>query len=295
LYELDQTEMGFGSYIRIRAAGRDAAVVNRAVRQALAELHRLDSLWSGFLESSEVVRLNRAGRMVVSVETRDLIIKAQEIARATGGAFDITVAPLLRLWGFYDGNYRVPDSARVESLLAFVDYQKVRIKADTVILGEGVNIDLGGLAVGWAVDRAVAILQESGVEEALVDAGGDIRVFGKRRWRIGIQNPRGEGVVRILQLKDEAVATSGDYERFFFDGGRRYCHVINPKTGYPADGFGAVTVVASTALEADAYSTAVFALGLEEGGEWAEKRGLRAVLFVSRDDSLVVQEVGRIN
>ncbi len=292
LYELDQTEMGFGSYIRIRAGGRDSAAVNQAVRQAFAELHRLDTLWSSFLEKSEVARLNRAGRMVVTAETKDLLVRAQEIAVKTDGAFDITVAPLLRLWGFYDGNYRVPERAAVESLLAVVDYQKVQVKGDTVILGKGVNIDLGGVAVGWAVDRAVAILKEMGMVAGLVDAGGDIRVFGKRCWRIGVQHPRSEGVMRILELQEEAVATSGDYERFFVANGRRFCHIINPQTGYPADGVVAVTVVAPTALEADAYSTAVFVMG-EKGREWLERQGLVGVLFFVQGDSLVMQETGR--
>ncbi len=291
VYEVDRTEMGFGSYIRIRALGRDSVAVVKTVNRAFSELHRLDSLLSFFSEESEVVRLNRSRRMVVAPETRVLILKALEIGEKTHGKFDITVEPLMRLWGFYDEKFRVPESSEIAKLLPKVDFHQVEIKGDTVFLNEGVNIDLGGIAVGYAVDRAVEILKEGNVKEGLVDAGGDISVFGEREWRIGIQNPRGEGVLRILKLKNCAVATSGDYEKFFERWGKRYCHILNPKTGYPADAFVSVTVVAATALAADAYSTTVFVMGPDEGERWVKEQGLEAVLFRQQGDSLIIREV----
>lgn len=292
-YEVDRTEMAFGSYVRIRALGKDSIGVNRSVGEAFAELHRLDSLWSCFYEGSEVVRLNRARRLVVSPETRDLILKAWEIGKRTEGVFDITVEPLIRLWGFFDESYQVPESSEIKRLLPRVGYEGVVINCDTVMLGDSVNIDLGGIAVGFAIDRAVALLKANGVKEGLIDAGGDIRVFGEKVWRIGVQNPRGEGVVQVLKLKNRAVATSGDYEHFFEKDGRRYCHIIDPRSGYPSAGCVAVTVVAPSALEADAYSTALFVMGPEEGLAWANKERLGAIMFFLKEGVLVKEVVGR--
>ncbi len=294
-YEVDRTEMAFGSYVRIRALGKDSIRVNRTVTEAFAEFHRLDSLWSCFYDGSEVVRLNRARRLMVSSETRDLILKALEIGKRTEGVFDITVEPLMRLWGFFDESYRLPESSEIKKLLPRVGYERVVINGDTVMLGDSVNIDLGGIAVGFAIDRAVALLKANGVQGGLIDAGGDIRVFGERVWRIGVQNPRGEGVVQVLKLKNRAVATSGDYQKFFEKNGRRYCHIIDPRSGYPSDGCVAVTVVAPSALEADAYSTALFVMGHEKGLSWANKEGLVAIVFFLKDGVLVKRVVGRLN
>lgn len=300
-YEVERTELGFGSYIRIRALGKDSTKVEEAVRQVFMELHRLESLWSSFLEESEVVRLNRLRRLVVSPLTQELILKALAVGRKTEGAFDITVEPFIRVWGFFDQNYQVPDSSEIKRLLSRVGYWQITKKGDTVVLGDSVNIDLGGIATGFAVDRAVEMLKALGVREGLVDIGGDIRVLGERVWRIGVQNPRGEGaypgrsrgVVQVLKLKNQAVATSGDYERFFEKDGRHYCHIIDPRSGYPAAGCVAVTVIAPSALEADAYSTAVFVMGPDKGSEWVKREGLGAIIFFQREGSLVKIAVGR--
>ncbi len=304
-YVVDETEMGFGSYIRIYARGKTKEETDKAVRRAFAEMHRLDTLWSIFFDESEVVQLNRLRKMRVSKETRDLIVKGIAMGEETNGIFDITVEPLMRLWGFYDGSYLVPESSAVKETKKRVDYRRVVIDGDSIVLGKGVNLDLGGIAVGFAVDRAVAIMESVGLVEGLVDAGGDIRVFGQRVWRIGVQNPRGEGVVRVLKLKNQAVSTSGDYENFFEVNNKHYCHIFNPKTGYPATRWIAVTVVAPSALEADAYSTTLFACG-DDGAEFFQEKqvsspgemestGYAALFFEMQGDSVVVKKVGRVN
>ncbi|NPV14534.1 FAD:protein FMN transferase [candidate division WOR-3 bacterium] len=304
-YVVDETEMGFGSYIRICARGKTKEETDKAVHRAFAEMQRLDTLWSIFFDKSEVAQLNRLRKMLVSKETRDLIVKGIAMGEETNGAFDITVEPLMRLWGFYDGNYRVPESTDIVETKKHVDYRQIVVDGDSVILGEGVNLDLGGIAVGYAVDRAVAIMESLGLIEGLVDAGGDIRVFGEKVWRIGVQNPRGEGVVRVLKLKNQAVSTSGDYENFFEVNNKRYCHIVNPKTGYPATRWVAVAVVAPSALEADVYSTTLFACG-DDGAKIFRKKqvylpgemeytGYAALLFEMQGDSVVVKKVGRIN
>lgn len=304
-YVVDETEMGLGSYIRIYARGKTKEKTEKAVRRAFAEMHRLDTLWSIFLDKSEVVQLNRWRKMQVSKETRDLIVKGIALTEETKGAFDITVEPLMRLWGFYDGNYRVPESSDVVETIRRVDYRQVVVCGDSIALGKGVNLDLGGIAVGYAVDRAVAIMESLGLREGLVDAGGDIRVFGERVWRIGVQNPRGEGVVKVLKLKNQAVSTSGDYENFFEVNNRRYCHIFDPRTGYPATRWVAVTVLAPSGLEADVYATALFALG-DDGVEILQKRLVNAerktestiygaLFFEMQGDSVIVNKIGRVD
>ncbi len=305
VYQVDETEIGFGSYIRICARGKTKEGTYNAVRKAFGEMHRLDTLWSRFLDKSEVAQLNRLRKMRVSEETRNLIDKGKAIGEETAGAFDITVEPLMRLWGFYDRDYRVPESAEVKAMLKRVDYRQVVVSGDSIILGENVNVDFGGIAVGCAVDRAVAILESAGLSEGLVDAGGDIRVFGNKVWRIGVQNPRGGGIVRVLKLKNQAVSTSGDYENFFEVGDQRYCHIIDPKTGYPVSRWVAVTVLAPNAWEADAFSTALFSLG-DAGREFVGKKQANiqdrgeaakwgALFFEVQSESVVTKKAGRVD
>jgi thiamine biosynthesis lipoprotein len=265
------------------------------VSSAFVEVHRLDSLWSSFLPGSEVARLNRQRAARVSHETAELIRAALRVGHETGGAFDITVRPVLDAWGFYTGDYRLPDCAELSALLRRVDFRKVRVAGDSVWLGDSVELDLGGIAVGCAVDRVVTMLESSGVGRALVDAGGDIRVFGDRDWRIGVRDPRGPGVVRVLLVRDRAVATSGDYENCFELGGRRYHHIIDVRTGFPATGAAGATVLAPSALEADAFSTAVFALGSDSGCAFLSARESLAGLVMSEEgDSLRTRVVGDV-
>jgi thiamine biosynthesis lipoprotein len=258
---MDRTEFAFGSYVRIKVLAEMPSTVQTAVARAFAEVHRLDTLWSAFLPGSDVARINRAGGHIAQPETRELVGRALEVCRESDGVLDVTILPVSEAWGFLDGRYRVPDSVELAAALARVDFRNVKLSGDTVLLAATAQLDLGAVAVGAAVDRVVDLLRESGAIQGLVDAGGDIRVFGDRVWRIGIQNPRGSGVIRICRLKDRAVSTSGDYQKYFESGGRRYHHIIDPRTGYPADGCGSVTVFAGTAFEADAYATAAFVDG----------------------------------
>ncbi len=295
LAEVDRTEFVFGSYVRIRALAPSQSKAENAVRKTFQEMFRLDTLWSGFLTGSEVALVNESGRALVSAETRDLIEAGLEFCRETEGALDITVQPLIEAWGFLGDGYRVPDTAELKALCKLIDFRKVKVFGDSVVLTRGVRIDLGAVAVGRAVDRAVETLKAAGVEQGLIDAGGDIRVFGNRVWRIGLQNPRGEGVIRVFKLRNQAVSTSGDYQKFFEVDGQRFCHIFDPGTGYPAGECASVTVVAQSALAADAYSTAVFVLGPEKGLKMVQAReSLEVVVLVDRGDSLAGYESGGV-
>jgi thiamine biosynthesis lipoprotein len=210
----------------------------------------------------------------VSGELLSLLVQAVEVSRETGGAFDVTVGPLVALWQFDVGG-KVPAPEDLELALGLVDYRglDLDVKESTVGLAAGgMKIDLGGIGKGFAVDRAANLLLEEGVENAIIDAGGDLRLLGSRPgkdfWRIGIRHPRDPARLLVsLDLADRAVVTSGDYERFFMAGGKRYHHLLDPATGLPAEGCQSVTVVAGDTASADAYATAAFVLGPRRGLE----------------------------
>jgi len=285
--ELERSDTVFGSYVRIKVLGENRKMLAQGIDSVLTALHRFDSLWSVFTEKSEVSQLNKYGKFAVSQVTRELIERAKGFGIETGGVFDITVGPLMRLWGFKSGVFRVPDSGEIRRVLKGVGFERVRVLGDSVFLDKNMEIDLGGIAVGFAVDRAVEILQNFGAKAGLIDAGGDIRVFGERDWRLGVQSPRGESLSLVLILRNGAVSTSGDYRRFFEVQGKRYTHIIDPRSGYPADRCVAVTVKAPSCIEADVYATALFVMGPDEGRRWlAGHKVIGAIFYYLSGDSV---------
>ncbi|MBN2537091.1 FAD:protein FMN transferase [candidate division WOR-3 bacterium] len=289
---VDRTEFAFGSYVRVRLDASNQATADSATQAVFRRLHQLDTLWSSFPGGSELARVNKTGRERVSPGTRELVAAALRLAGETSGALDITVGPLVCAWGFHDSVNRVPGDNELVGLLARVGSGRVVLRADSVLLEPGTVLDFGALAVGAAVDEVVGLARDAGAIAGLVDAGGDIRVFGDRDWRIGVRHPRADSVMRVLVLRDRAVATSGDYQKFFEAGGRRWCHIFDPRTGRPASGCASVTVVAPTALTADAWSTALFVLG-PDGLELVRGLDSIAVLMVCpAGDSLVDYTAG---
>jgi len=274
----ESSDILMNTFIRVRAYGPRAG---EAADAAIAEMRRLDALFDPYSEASEIAAINRnagGASVKVSPETLDVMEKALEYARRTKGAFDITILPLIRLWGF-GGTPRVPERSEIERARTLVDYTKVEVnrEAGTVRLAErGMGIDLGAIAKGYAVDRAVAVLRSYGVTSALIDAGGNIYGLGGKPlglgrsapWRVGIQHPRRrqEHLART-DVVNGTVVTSGDYQRYFETGGVRYHHILDPATGYPARGLSSVTIIGTSSTDADALSTSVFVLGPERGVE----------------------------
>ena len=263
--------MGTVAWVKIHGlAPREAEA---AAAEALAELHRVESVMSVWKEESELSRLNRAADGLphrLSEELFDVIGRALDFSRITEGAFDATTGPLVELWGFRGGAPAVPSAAALDSALAVVGSTRIVVdRYDRALtLPPGMRIDLGGIAKGYAVDRAAAILRSRGASSALVNVGGNMYALGappgRGGWTIGIRDPRGgDGIVGSLLLRDEAVATSGNYENFVEIGNRRYGHIIDPRDGRPVDRVLGVTVVAKTAMAADALSTGLFVLGPE--------------------------------
>ncbi|MGB9681754.1 MAG: FAD:protein FMN transferase [bacterium] len=249
------------------------------------------------LSTSELSRVNASsgiGLVSVSKETLDMIKESKEIARLSDGAFDISIGAVTKEWGFIDGNYRLPDKKDIERNLELVDYRLIKIDDSRVGLAKrGMCLDLGGIAKGYAVDCMYDFLKSRGVKRAIIDAGGTIKTIGppldKRGWKIGIRDPRdSKRVVGVLYLEPGlAVATSGDYERYFIKNGIRYHHILDPKTGYPVYKCRSVTIVSRSATEADALSTAIFVLGPQEGLRLAERLNVGVVIVDKNGDVIV--------
>ena len=273
----------------------DDAELGRAYVDAVfAEAERINQLMSTYIDDSQISVVNReaAERPVVAGEELFMLIqRSRDISVLTRGAFDITYDSVGQ---HYDFRARQrPDAATVEVEKQRIGYRLIELDeaAGTVkYLAEGVRINLGGIAKGYVVERGVEMLEARGVEHAIVTAGGDSRLLGDRRgkpWGIGIRDPRDDGEVAIsVPLSDEAISTSGDYERYFDEDGVRYHHILAPSTGEPADGVHSATVIGPDAVMTDALSTSVFVLGVDQG--------LRLIASLPDYESIVIDAEGAI-
>ncbi len=252
-----------------------------------AEVNRLEQLLSKYKETSEISILNHAGKLKVSPDTFYIIKKAKEFYQLTDGAFDITVAPLVELWGFSNLETKIPAAEEINSTLKVTGSDKIILHENNSVVEFKflkMKIDLGGIAKGFALDCAIQKLKRNNINSCLISAGGQVYALGNKfskPWKIAIKDPRKPGASEPLELKNQSASTSGDYEQFFLKNGKRYCHIINPKTGYPADtGVASVTVIADQGLTADALSTAIFVLGKTKSEELLKKfYGTKAIIF----------------
>ena len=262
-----ETRLAMGTFVEVISPQKEAA------RIVFDEIKRIEELLSKYNPNSEISRLNREGRIKASPETFYIIKKSKEFWQLSEGAFDISIGPLMDLWGFSDKKYRLPPDEEIARTLKLVGADKIILRENEFVVElkiPGMILDLGGIAKGYAVDCAVKKLKESGVQSCLINAGGNIYALGSNYghpWKVAIKNPRGGGTLQdYINLSDIAVATSGDYEQYFNAGKKRYAHIFNPKTGYPTQsGLASVTVVAPDATTADALSTAIFVLGKQKG------------------------------
>lgn len=260
-----------------------------------ALLTEYEAKWSVTKEGSEIYAANLGETVQLSPETAELVRFALEMNSVTGGALDITVYPVLREWGFTTGEYAVPSPERIAELLELTGCDKVQLTGSTLSLSEGAQIDLGAVAKGYTGDLLCGLLRSEGVTSALLDLGGNIHTIGSspdgRPWRLGIRDPFGEGNIAVLQLSDKAAVTSGGYERFFTENGVDYCHIIDPKTGKPAEsGLVSVTIVGEQGRLCDALSTAVYVMGAEEAVKlWQSLGGFDMILITESGDMLITE------
>ena len=292
------THEGMGTAIAHQAHG---GRWGEALKAAELEAKRLEGLFSRFREGSDVWRINRAAggeAVIVAPETMEVLMRAAAFSRLTEGSFDATIAPLSDAW-----DHRrevVPDEGEIARARALADWRDLtlsRLRRTAALARPGQAIDLGGIAKGYAGDHLMKLFRRHGVRSALSNFGGGVSALGARPdgspWRVGIRHPRGEGLIGAVAVKGGAVVTSGDYERCFFAEGRRFHHLIDPRTGRPAEsGLVSVTVVAPSGLAADALSTAAFVAGMERGLKWIGRtRGVGAVLI---DEGLRVFVTGNL-
>jgi len=281
----------------ISCYGKDKNKSIDAIDAAFKEMERIERIFSRFDEHSEVSKVNRlAGleKLKVTEEIFNLTEEAVHYSQISEGAFDITIAPLMELWGSARKHNSMPDKDVLEKTLKSVGYKNIGLdykKLSIKFLNINTKIDFGGIAKGYAIDRAKDILMSKGINNGLINLGGNIFALGsapgRKNWKIGVYDPRGGSrLLYTFKLTNRAISTSGSYERFFEIGGKRYSHIINPITGEPCQGIISVTVVLESAEEADALSTAIFVMG--------EERGLSLAKSIKDIEILILKEDGKM-
>lgn len=297
------------TYMEFTAYGKNS---EKAVDAAIEEVQKLDAMLSAENSKSEVYALNEQGNLQATDDLAELILRGKEIYQETDGLFDDTIYPVMKLWGFPTGNYHVPTAAEVQKKLALVDENKVEIqtrdsdekgrdskeKTKFVTLGADQQIDFGGIAKGYTGQKLAELFQEYGVSSALVSLGGNIQAIGTKpdgsSWKVGIRDPKGgqQDYIGVLSVENQAVITSGGYERYFEEDGKTYIHIINPRTGYPADGdLLSVTIVSRDGTLADGMSTALYIMGYEKACQfWRQHREEFNVILVTDDGKIHISE-----
>ncbi len=278
-----------GTVVEITIKSDDSAKIKSAFEAAFAEIERIDRVFTDYNDSSAVGLINIAkpGEIATLPEVARLIKRSLELSVVTGGAFDITVGGLMQLWGFKDEAMHIPDIDSLERVRTNVGWKNLTIVNESVVRKKtDLKIDLGGIAKGYAVDRAWKVLDGMGLESFLINAGGEIRCKGDG-WTAGIQDPTDPGQMKAVIAPDnKAVATSGDYQNYFEVEGTRYCHIFDPSTGFPAGKVASVTVLADDVATADALSTALFVAGLEKSTEIMNKFPGSEYIVISKDGKL---------
>mgnify|MGYP001823910092 FL=1 len=290
--QLRRSQLMMGTIVEIVASGESRGQLEAAIDDAIAEMARLDRLLSRYYQDSDVTRLSQSdkgGR--VAPETAAVIALGLDVARRSNGAFDLTLGRLKTLWRLDDESPVVPEHAAIERAIAGIGPRSLELNGRHLIKrSPQLMVDLGGVAKGYIVDRAIGVLKQHAITDAAVNAGGDMYLLGQHPehpWRIGIQHPRQQGgILATVQVRDRAVVTSGDYERFFEQDGQRYHHIYNPQTGLPARGCQSATVITDSVALGDALATAIFVLGPQEGLELLADYPNAEGLIVAADGSL---------
>ncbi len=286
-----------GTLVDIQVVCRDSALADKAISAAFSRIQAVELEMSSHIDASALSKVNKLSGnkqpVKVSAELFNLLQRGRQWGELSQGAFDISIGAVSRLWDF--DNKKLPDREMLLAKLPLVNYQLLRLDQEnkTAYLPEkGMALNLGGIAKGYAVDEAVRVLESMGIKRALVDAGGDMRALGGKTkglpWKIGLRHPRDKKrIIAKISLRDKAVVTSGDYERFFIKDGLRYHHILNPGTGQPARELVSVTVLSLSAETADALSTAVYVMGAEEGLKLVSKQAGCEVLLVTSGGEII--------
>ena len=285
------------TYMEVNAYGDNG---EKAVAKAEKEVNKLDSILSTGKSTSEISKLNKNKKQVVSANTMSLIKESIKISKATNGAFNPTIYPLMELWGFTTKNYYVPKDNEIKPLLNHMDIDSIKIdesKNEVSFIDSNMKIDLGAIAKGYTSSKIIDIFKDNNIKSGMVTLGGNVQVLGKKPdgslWKVGIQNPIGEDeYLGVLQTSDKAVITSGGYERNFTKNGRTYHHILDPSNGYPANnGLTSVTIISSDGTLADALSTSLFVMGKDKAIDFYKKSNYNFdfILYTS-DNKLIISD-----
>ena len=297
IQEASRDVFAMDTYMTVTAYGENAEA---AVDAAQAEIERLAALLSTGDEDSEIAKLNADGSAELSEDAGYLTERALELYQETDGAFDIAIYPVMEAWGFPTQNFQVPSQEILDQLLPLTDAGHISYDKETrkISFGvEGMKIDLGGIAKGYTSSRIMDIYKDNGITSGLVNLGGNVQALGTKtdgtKWKIAVQSPDDtEDYLGILSVQDKAVITSGGYERYFEQDGVTYHHIIDPKTGYPAEsGLVSVTIVSEDGTLADGLSTSLFIMGEEKAADfWREHKDEFDAILMSDDGTLYVTE-----
>lgn len=299
MYKETRSSMYTIASITVAASSKEKA--KKAIDAAFKELDRLERLLNYYDKDSELTMINRNAAIkptIVSADTIDIIEKALFVSENTNGAFDITMGPIISLWDFKEK--KIPDKKKLNEKLSLVGHKNITLnkKDKTVFLKKkGTEINLGGILKGYAADSAAEILKKNGIKSGIIAVAGDIKTFGikpdGKAWVVGIQNPRASKgsneIIGTVSINGQAISTSGDYERFFEKNGKRYHHLLSPKTGFPAGDCRSVTIITDKAAYADAFATGLFILGLEKGMAILKKLGFEGV-FIDKNGKIYITE-----
>ncbi len=288
--EVARTALIMGTLVEIKGVGSEQQKLETAISDAFAVMREEEERFSPSISSSQLAVLNRATKAIaVDDQTLNLLQRGLEISRQSQRAFSLGLGGIKKLWNFSATQPQASSLTEIEQVLPDPTLDPFSIEGHQVKRRPGVQLDLGGIAKGYAVDQALQVLRKAGVRSASVNAGGDIGLLGghgKRSWKIGIQHPRKPGeLLATIELRDRSIVTSGDYERFFVVDGVRYHHIFDPQTGLPARGCQSVSVIAANTAEADALATAAFVLGPEKGLQLLEQWPGVDGLIVAADGS----------
>jgi thiamine biosynthesis lipoprotein len=291
--DYEQSANMMGTVIRVTVAGATKEQASPAIDAAFAEIKRLESLLSEWIPTSDVSRINAAAGadpVHVSGETIDVIEASNAISKWSSGAFDLSWAALRGMYLFQPGQEQVPELSAVRERLKLIDYKKIVVDVEqgTVQLKKkGMALGTGGIAKGYALDKAADIIRRAGFPNFMIFGGGQIELSGKRHgraWRVGIQHPRKNDYFGFVEAVDGSVATAGDYEHSFIKDGKRWHHIIDTKTGLPVPHTSSVTVVADSGLAADAIDTAIFILGPKKALKMMESAPFKADAIIVDSD-----------
>lgn len=286
------------TYINCQVISADEAMAEAALDRVEATFIEIDRLTNRFQAESDIAAVNRnAGTapVVVKDDVYRIVATALNWSEQTGGAFNILIGAAMDLWGFGSKQPRVPETGELAAILPLTDYHQVQMddaKSTVFLPRQGMVIDLGGIAKGYATDKAVSVLRELGIRDALINAGGNVYALGNRAdgttWKVGIQDPRNpQGIKAVLQAGDAALVSSGDYQRYFEVAGIRYHHILDPATGSPARASAGTTIIMDSATVADVLSTALFVMGPARGIAFAEQLPqVKAALILTEDGGM---------